>query len=297
MVTTAIAGGATRVGLHIIEAILNTKKHKVILLSRSNQPDLTNRGVDVRIVDYGSTKQLKEALAGAHTVISCISPYGTDSISAELNLLQGAKEARVSRFVPSEWVADCHDIVDLYAKKETVWQAVKSSGLEYTRFTNGLWMNVWGPGCIRDEKEALAGYEGPAFAIDLRAGTATFPGDGSQKVVLTTIQDIGRFVAASLELPKWQPESRIVGDKLSFIDVADLVKTICGRDLRVTRISSEEILRTLEGEQSASERFYYQLLLSIAIGRLDFEPTLNDLCPDIKPLSVADYLRRHWTSE
>ena len=296
MVVTAIAGGATRVGLHIIKAILNTKKHKVILLSRSNQPDLAKLEIDIRIVDYGSTQELKRGLAGVHTVISCISPYGTDSTSAELNLLQGAKEAGVVRFVPSEWAADCHDVVDLYSEKEIVWQAVQSSGLEYTRFINGLWMNVWGPGCIKDEKEALAGYEGPAFAIDLRAGTATFPGDGSNKVVLTTIQDIGRFVAASLELPKWQPESRIVGDKLSFIDVALLVKEICGLDLHITYISSEELLATLEDKHSTSERFYYQLLLSIAIGRLDFESTLNDMCPDIRPLSVAEYLKRHWTS-
>ncbi|OBT42485.1 hypothetical protein VE00_07922 [Pseudogymnoascus sp. WSF 3629] len=298
MVTTAIAGGGSGIGRVIAEAILNSKRHKVIVLSRSNQPDLASQGVDVRIVDYGSGQQLKEALAGVHTVISCISTYAIDSTSAELNLLEGAKQAGVVRFVPSEWATDCHDVVDLYSSKDTVWQAVKSSGMEYTRFINGLWMNVWGPGCIREEDEALAGYRGrPPFAIDLQAGTATFPGDGSQKVALTTMQDIGRFVAASLELPKWQPESRIVGDKLSFVDVAHLVKTICGQDLRITCISVEELSTILEGEQSVGERFYYQLLLAVAQGRMDFQPTLNDLFPDIKPVSVAEYLKKHWTSE
>ena len=100
---------------------------------------------------------------------------------------------------------------------------------------NGLWMNVWGPGCIRDEEEALGAYKGrPPFAIDLKAGTAIIPGDASQKVVVTKTQDVGRFVAAALDLAKWEPESRIVGDKLSFTEVAQLAKTICGRDLRIT---------------------------------------------------------------
>ncbi|RFU29712.1 hypothetical protein B7463_g6641, partial [Scytalidium lignicola] len=297
MVTVAIAGGGSGIGLAIVRAILNSKRYEVVVLSRSNRADLVTLGVDIRIADYGSAQQLKESLTEVHTVISCISTYGADSVSAELNLLEGAKQAGVVRFVPSEWATDCHDIVDLYSDKDTVWEAVKSSGLEYTRFINGLWMNVWGPGCVRDKEEALGGYTGLPFAFDLRAGTATIPGDGSQKVALTTMQDIGRFVAASLELPRWQPESRIVGDKLSFIEVAHLVKTICGKDLRATYVSIEELSATLEGERDVGKRFYYQLLSAIAQGRMDFKPTLNGLFSDVKPMSVAEYLKRYWTTE
>lgn len=298
MVTVAIAGGGSGIGLAIVQAIKDSKKHKTVILSRSNKPGIVTSGVDVRIVDYASPQQIKESLGNVHTVISCISTYDADSVSAELNLLEGAKQAGVARFVPSEWATDCHDVVELYSKKDIVWEAVKSSGLEYTRFINGLWMNVWGPGCIRDKEEALSGYKGrPAFAIDLQAGTAIVPGDGSQKVVLTTMQDIGRFVTASLDLPKWQPESRIVGDRLSFMEVVVLVKEICGRDLRVINIPTAELSKILESRQDVGERFYYQLLLAIALGRMDFEPTLNERVPDVKPMSVAEYLKRYWTTE
>jgi uncharacterized protein YbjT (DUF2867 family) len=297
MVTVALAGGGAGIGFNILEAILKTKKHRVIVLSRSDKPDVAKRGVDVRIVDYESAQQVTEALAGVHTVISCISTYGAGSTSAELTLLQAARQAGVVRFVPSEWATDCHDAVDRYSSKATVWQAVKSSGLEYTRFINGLWMNVWGPGSIRDEKEARAGYSGPPFAFDLKAGTAVFPGDGLRKVIFTTMQDVGRYVAASLDLPRWPPESRIVGDRLSFVEAAKLVETICGQDLRITPISLEDLSSVLKNEQSVGERFYYQLLLAIANGRMDFEPTLNDLCPDIKPTSMEEYLQKYWTSE
>jgi len=298
MVVVAVAGGGRGIGLDIVQAILDTKKHEVIVLSRSNQPHLASQGVDSRIVDYGSIEQLTESLRGVHTVISCISPHGSDSTAAELALLEASKKAGAARFVPSEWNSGCNDIIDLYSGKITVWNAVQSSGLQYTRFMNGLWMNVWGPGCVRDDEEALGAYKGrPPFAIDLKAGTALIPGDGSQQVVVTKTQDVGRFVAAALDLAKWEPESRIVGDKLSLNEVAQLAKTICGKDLQITHMPAENLEKLLQGNPDEGERFYYQLLLAIALGRMDFEPTLNNLCPGVKPVSTSEYLRRHWTSD
>ncbi|KAJ5527857.1 hypothetical protein N7513_012016 [Penicillium frequentans] len=129
MVTVAVAGGGGGIGLDIVRAILNTKKHDLIVLSRSKQPSLTTQGVDVRIVDYESVEQLKNALEGVHAVISCIAAYGDDSTAAELSLLEAAKIAGTTRFVPSEWNSACNDIVGLYAGKELVWKAVQSSGL------------------------------------------------------------------------------------------------------------------------------------------------------------------------
>ena len=70
MVIVAVAGGGGGIGFDIVQAILNAKKHKVIVLSRSNQPHLNSQGIDSRIVDYGSIEQLTESLRGVHTVIS-----------------------------------------------------------------------------------------------------------------------------------------------------------------------------------------------------------------------------------
>ncbi|KAL1886321.1 hypothetical protein Plec18167_000251 [Paecilomyces lecythidis] len=299
MVRVAVAGGARGIGLDIVQAILDTKKHELTVLSRTDQPLLTSKGIDVRVVDYSSVQQLKDALAGAHTVISCLAAYGSDTAAAELALLEAAKQAGTARFVPSEWNSACNDVVDLYSGKETVWKTVQSSRLEYTRFTNGLWMNVWGPGCLRDEEEALGPYKcRPPFCIDVGAGTALIPGDGSQRIVVTRTQDVGRFVAAALELPRWEAESRIAGDIVTFNEVVQLVKGICGKDLNITMLSVKDLEGILNGDNlDVGERFYYQLLLSIALGRTDFEPTLNSFCPHVKPLSVADYFRRHWKSD
>lgn len=37
-----------------------------------------------------------------------------------------------------------------------------------------------------------------------------------------------------------------------------------------------------------------QVRLAIVDGKADIEPTLNGLCPHIKPDSVEQYLRRYW---
>lgn len=297
MVTVAVAGGGSGIGLDIVQAIINVQKHEVVVLSRSNKPQLSPQGVSVRLVDYEVVEQLKESLKGVHTLISCIAAYGSSSTAAELALLEAAKQAGVVRFVPSEWSSDCHDIVDLYSGKAVVWQAVQSSGLEYTRLLNGLWMNVWGPGCLRNQAEALGAYRGrPPFAIDLKAGKAIIPGDASRKVVVTRTQDVGRFVAAAIDLPKWAPETRIAGDRLSLSDVVNLA-TICGVDLDVTGLPVEKLEEVLSGELEQGERFYYQLLLANAVGRMDFEPNSDDLFNNIEPMSVKEYFRKYWTKD
>jgi nucleoside-diphosphate-sugar epimerase len=295
MVVVAISGGGGSIGSNIVDAIHRTNKHTVVVLSRSQQPDLTSRGIEVRLVDYTSPEGLQAALRDVHTVISCLKVYSDEMASAQLALVEAAKQAGVKRFVPSDWAADCVE-VDVYAMKEPIWKAVQASGMEYTRFIVGFWMNTWGVGAVRDENAALSGYASQPFILNLRDGTATFPADGSQQAVFTAMQDIGKFVAASLDLPKWEPDSRIVGDKVSGNELVKLVKEICGRELQVTRVPVEEISSTLDNpDLGFYHRFYYQLLEAIANRRIDFDPTLNAILPEIKPMSVAEYLKRFWS--
>ncbi|KAJ2981353.1 hypothetical protein NQ176_g2077 [Zarea fungicola] len=295
MVIVAVAGGGTGIGVDIIDAIRNTGKHELVVLSRSSQPRLDSLGVRVHVVDYSDPEQLKESLRDVHTVISCIAAYGSTSGTSELALLEAAKKAGVVRFVPSEWSGECHDIVDLYSAKPVVWKAVQASGLEYTRFVSGLWLNVWGPGCIRNQKEATGGYGArPPFAIDLKAGTAIIPGDDSQKVVVMRTQDIGKFVAASLDMPQWPHEMKVGGDRLTLTEVVELARTVCGKNLQITRLSVEELRGILQKGLSGGEQFYYQLLLAVATGRFDFESQSATLFPAIEPVTTVEYFQRYW---
>jgi uncharacterized protein YbjT (DUF2867 family) len=295
MPTVAVAGGVGSIGLNIVNAIHAVTSHNVIVLSRSDQPDLEARGITVRVVDYSSAKSIHDSLRDVETVISCLAGYGAGAIAAQLALVEAAKHAGVKRFVPSDWATDCGDVVDAYRAKEPVFEALRNSGMEHTRFVVGFWMNVWGVGALNDEPDALAGYKSVPFILNIRDGVITFPGNGDQKIVFTTMQDIGAFVAASLDLPKWDPISRIAGDRISGNELVDLVQRVTGRALKVVKVPPAEISSTLQsGDLDFGSKFYYQLLDAIAKERIDFEPTFNAAVPHIHPTTAAEYLEKYW---
>src|SRR6187402_1549645 len=103
MVIVAVAGGTTGIGSNIVPEILATKKHELIVLSRSPKPELTSTGVKVRVINYDIPAELSSVLQGVHTLISCIWSYGSDFVPSQLSLLEAAKQAGVSRFVSSDW--------------------------------------------------------------------------------------------------------------------------------------------------------------------------------------------------
>jgi uncharacterized protein YbjT (DUF2867 family) len=297
MVTVAVAGGTTGIGSNIVRAILATKKHELVVLSRSERPDLSKQSVSVRVVDYTSHEHLIKALEGVHTVISCIWSFGPDLGTSQLALLKAAQDAGAKRFVPSDWATDRYDAISAYALKAAVWDAVQASGLEYTRFINGLWMNIWGLGAPRNETEALAGYSGPPFLIDLKARSALIPGNGSQKVAFTNMRDIGKFVAASLDLPHWEPDSRIVGDKLSYEEVVTLAERTTGHSFEKTYYPEAQIDSVLAGNPEPEQLFFHQFMKLIVDGAFDFEGTLNAQIPSVNTVPAGEYLTQYWGGE
>lgn len=97
---------------------------------------------------------------------------GSGSIirTTQLALLKAAQEAGCKRFAPSEYAGQGYEGVDMYAGKAEVFEAVKASGLEFTRFNCGLFMSVLATGTPKGltavgeregrqsgEEEALAG--------------------------------------------------------------------------------------------------------------------------------------------
>lgn len=84
-------------------SILASGKHEVVILSRSNQPHLSARGIEVRMIDYKDHAGLVRALEDVEVVISTVSSFGDAFWTSQLALLQAAKEAGVKRFAPSEF--------------------------------------------------------------------------------------------------------------------------------------------------------------------------------------------------
>ena len=240
MVKVAIAGGAGDLGRHIIDAILDTHKHELIVLSRSPNPSLEGLGVKVVVVSYDDPVSLEAALQGVHTVISVIATMeGPALVASQLALLAAAQKAGVKRFAPGEFGVRgfIDDPIVFYRFKGQVNDAVAQSGLEYTIFENGSFMNYLANGTPG------MGYLGKsAFIIDTVKDTVMLPGDGTACLVHTRVEDIAAFVAASLDLPKWPEVSRIIGDRISYNDAVALLEKYKGKQ-RLLRSCPQDLLR------------------------------------------------------
>ncbi|KAF7322348.1 NmrA domain-containing protein [Mycena chlorophos] len=214
----AISGAASGVGRAIAEAILRDGKHTLLILSRSesgNIPALLQLGASIATVDYGSHESLTGALIGVHTVISAIGDHSR-SAAAQLALVHAAIAAGVSRFVPSGWSGTdggANDIIELYRAKQPILEALRAqTQMKWSHPEIGIFMNylatpkVGGLGPLKPLK----------FFVDIENCTAVIPGDGELKLVYTTVEDVGAFVAKALDAQEDWPESlRIVGSAVT----------------------------------------------------------------------------------
>lgn len=308
MVRVALAGASSGFGLTMLRVFhqLNDGKHKIILLSRSPQPDLAARGVDVRPVDYGNAAQLVQALTGVHTLLSVIGGEPVALRNAQLSLLEAAKEAGVKRFAPSEYAGTRYDGIDLYQPKAEVWTATQNSGLEYTRFACGLFMSTLATGTPKPmtevgkqeglgsgEQEALAGLRPWNFVINMKAGTADLPGDGSTELTWTDMRDVATFVFHSLDLKQWPQELGMRGDVKSFRDIVGIVEKVQRRELLTKENSIDEMKAQM---QNPGKKFYNQARLAFAQGWGMVPADLNRAFPDVKPITCEEFIEKWWSN-
>jgi uncharacterized protein YbjT (DUF2867 family) len=321
MVLVAVAGGTSpTLGRSIVSAIVKKGSHDVVILSRSgsspNGGSKFKYGAPVRTVDYNSVDSLTHGLAGVHTLISIIKTNRSDQmVLSHRNMLEAAKAAGVQRFAPSEWGMGplANEKVDLLRAKLQIWDLCLSSGLECTRFFVGMFMNYLGQSCPADRREeALAGLEDDLMLdfINIEAGHALLPvtSDGQPcRLSLCEINDVGRFVAAALDLDNWEGEMGMVGSTTTVEEIVWVAERT-GRLVKTetfTKVHARQ--RIQEFDEQLKKRFSLKALkgrmvtqmmecmCEDKVGYVVIEPVLNRLCPLITPMAFDEYLTRVWS--
>ncbi|TVY52519.1 Oxidoreductase swnN, partial [Lachnellula suecica] len=216
MVTVAVAGGTGHLGRTIVEALLATGKHDVKILSRTPNPTLSlTLGIPIIAVDYSDTPSLTKKLQELqiHTVISAMSNYddAAGSHPKEVELIQAADASvATKRFVASRWSAPYSEkhIGQLSSVSNIglARTALRSTtALEHTAFYSGFFLDYFG-------MPAVTSHMAPfTMVLDMAHNCAAVPGSGEREVVFTHTRDTARFVAASLELEKWESEMVVKG--------------------------------------------------------------------------------------
>jgi hypothetical protein len=233
---------------------------------------------------------------------------GPESITYQLNLLNAAIEAGCRRFAPSEF-ALCEQSqaqVDLLQPKNVVWEAVKGKvekGLiDAARFPCGMFMNYLGIGVGGEqEKEARAGFAEGAFLVHLDAEPAyvvvPVRADGSApSLTLTDIRDVGRFVAAALELEEWGGrELGMAGDTLGFEELIRLCERYTGKKIEVRRVTIQQLEERLKEipDEDMLKRMDCQIAMACARDGSVVPGVLNEVC-SVQPVKVEEFLRKYW---
>nr|B1GVX5.1 RecName: Full=Oxidoreductase BOA1; AltName: Full=Botcinic acid biosynthesis cluster A protein 1 [Botrytis cinerea B05.10]CAP58784.1 hypothetical protein [Botrytis cinerea] len=230
MVRVAVAGGTGGVGYAIVDALKAQTEHEFIVLSRTESPEYAAKNnVKVVSIDYSDVSQISKILDEhhIHTVISALCIVSKEHSDSQLNLVRGAAGSQsVKRFVPSEY-GSAYEEKHALARPSTGLKAVAvkelaKTHLEYTSFVNGLFLDYL---CMPTVPSHLAA--GIRF-FDIPSRTSVGIGSGTVPLVMTHTRDVGRFVVASLSLPKWENRSFIVGDRQSWHDVINIAGKITG---------------------------------------------------------------------
>jgi len=310
MVVIGIAGGTGKLGRAIVDELKDNPKHSVKVLSRKANPELAAEiGVHILAVDYGDIDSLVEALEEhqVHTIISSTSLSAEQDFMAQINLIKAAaKSSATKRFAPSEFgqiLLPEHAIsYPLVKGKLLAVEELKKTDLEYTLFSNGFFLDYY---AIPGVKSYMKPF---TFAVDIANGAAAIPGSGETPIVFTHTFDVAKYVAASLDLPKWPERSIIIGDKVTWNQFVKLAEDARGikftitydsidklKSFQVTELPSHPALYTY----LSKERLQYMLAVFgmwTDAGYLDLpaDLSLNSRFPDIKPLTVHAMLEKAW---
>ncbi|KAI8278159.1 hypothetical protein K4K60_006490 [Colletotrichum sp. SAR11_57] len=296
MAVIAVAGGTGNVGRTIVEAIVAAGKHEVKILARKMltkakaNPDLEKEvGASIIVVDYANVEATTKALEdnNVHTVISAINmmpPPG--QVPQEIELIRAADASKTTK-----------RIARAFLENET-------KDLEYAVVHNGFFLDYWAP---QAEKSNMTPF---TLFIDIPNDSAAIPGSGNVPSAFTHTRDVAKFVAAALDLKKWDNDLYIVGDKVTWNEFLKLAEDAKGTKFNVAYDSAEKLkagqTTELPGQISAYPFFPKEAYQALAgtfgwwfeNGTFDIPPsgkkTLNELFPEIKAWKVKEILDKAW---
>ncbi|MCJ1320898.1 hypothetical protein MMC15_006239 [Xylographa vitiligo] len=315
MVKIAIVGGSgsglpTDVAQEIIDVLVATKKHEILLLSRKDAPaSSATQGVTWIKANYEDPKQLAQILQGVHTVLSFIATQEDPASTVQKNLIDAAVQADVKRFAPSEWATWVVFIPDVIQTTDPfkIWPGAPELVLEYTLFQPGLFLNyLTGP--YKSSKHVHV-LESP-FDFNGRRALLLDGGDDN-RITLTTVQDLANVVAKAIDFEgEWPVIGGIRGADISTGQLIALGEKIRGAPFEIERLKADELDSgtwnsswmprldhpsiPLEQVDMFSRIIVAGLLLAISAKAYSSSDEWNQLLPDYKFTQPEDFLSEAW---
>ncbi|KAK3308467.1 uncharacterized protein B0T15DRAFT_483121 [Chaetomium strumarium] len=317
MVKIAVAGGSGSVASEIIDALVATKKHEILLLSRKDAPppEKAVPGVTWVKANYEDVEQLAQVLQGVDTVLSVIVVHMDPGNVAQRNLIDAAVRAGVRRFAPSEWGLPSSEYMPWYAGKAEISQYLKDLNknkkvLEYTLFQSGLFINY-----LTYPYQLTKHLPRMHTPIDFNERRILIvEGSEDVRITLTRVEDLAGVVARAVEYEgEWPVVGGIKGTELSVRQLIELGEKIRGGPFDAEKLKAEDLKAgvykaswcpTLEHSSFSPEQakalaktFTTGLLLAMSVGDWNVSDEWNRLLPDYQFTQAEDFLSGAWNGK
>ncbi|KAG7291222.1 hypothetical protein NEMBOFW57_001234 [Staphylotrichum longicolle] len=302
MSVIAVAGGTGKLGRAIVDALVSEGKHTTLILAREPSESKEKEiGARIVAVNYGDIDGVAAALESnkVEIVISTIDMvHGSE---AELALVQAAaKSSTTKRYIPSTWGIEYSDETSsafpITKLKLDVLKALEKTSLEYTSIVNGYFTDSFVSPKVKSYMPPIA------LVLDIANNFAAIPGSGDVPIVFTHTFDIARFIPRLVEQPKWEKQSYIIGDRVTWNEFLRIAEEAKGTKFTVVHDSVEKLqsgqITELPSHPSLYSMFPKQMLqgffagfgIMFEQGEFDLRPThsLNDDFPEIKPRTIRE---------
>lgn len=295
--TVLIAGATGRVGFKIADAIAKkgTMDVKALVRNGNNRDEnkkrqleeLKSKGIALVEGDIRDLSSLLKACENVETIVSAVSGNEDIALIGQLNLIEAAELKGVKRMIPSDYTIDYRKLdlgenyfLDMRIK---VAETLEKSNLDYTIILNGYFM------------EAI--FSSFFEIFDFEAGTFSYWGDGEKLFDTTSMDDTAKYVAEVVTDPEMSNTVlQIAGDVLNLKELLSIYEKITGKTLVEKQLGSAEELKswidqTILNATSPFEYLSQQYLLEMVSGKGKLENIQNERYPQIKPISVSQYIK------
>ncbi|PWY79691.1 NAD(P)-binding protein [Aspergillus heteromorphus CBS 117.55] len=315
MVHIALAGGYGGLGQEILDALIQTGKHNITILSRRDRPaEETRPEIHWTKIDYADKPQLVQALHGVHTVLSFIVVAQDRGNASQRTLIDACVDAGVKRFAPSEWAGANTDGLPWYAGKTAIHRYLQELNrekevLEYCCFRPGMLMNYLAYPLPTTQHVEIWGIH-----VDMQNKRAILLADARNPgyLGLTTVEDVANVVVRAVEYPgKWPEVGGMRGQEISMGELIALgeeirgatfsVETIKAGQARLGRLTAswhpvmQHSTIPEEVRAASAKIFTAKTVASIYQGTWRVSDEWNRLLPDYRFTGVEEFLRKWWT--
>ena len=294
--TILIAGVTGMLGHQIASVLLGRGDCSVQALIRPGGYDddkgakleqLRSRGLKTVEGDLTVPKTLLPACEGVDTVISAVQGGEKVVVTGQTNLIEAAETAGVTRMIPSDFSIDLHkldynDHVWLAMRKRAD-DAFKGKSVKPTSVLIGAFMDV-----AIDPILGLVNWD---------EGYFTYWGDGEQPCDFTAVADTAKYIAAAaLDDGLTGRSLRVAGEVLTMKQLHSIFEEFAGCKLELRNPGSVDELKELienkkrENPEAQAAYVFYQYQWAMVSGKAKLDELDNERYPDIKPMSMRDFL-------